>query len=104
MNTQPVIAPPGNQRGQHSKLDYARHFLHRLAARYDVSAPLQIELHPGLHCDLYRCPHCYGHSQPPLRGAVLSLKEIESALDEVASFDPTIIVSGITTEPLTHPD
>ena len=83
--------------------NYADHFFHRLVKSNDIARPVQIELHPGIHCDLYRCPHCYGHGQAPLRGQLLSPEEIGEALDDVASFAPTIIVSGITTEPLTHP-
>ena len=71
---------------------------------HDPGRPLQIELHPGLHCDRYQCPHCFGHGQRPLAGRVLSAEEIGRALDDVAAFDPLIVVSGVTTEPLTHPE
>src|SRR5437899_272279 len=84
--------------------DYSEHFFYRLGRSYDIGRPIQIELHPGINCDLYRCPHCFGHGQPPLSGAVLSPDEIGTALDDVAESQPTIIVSGITTEPLTHPE
>lgn len=83
--------------------DYSSHFFYRLARSHDISRPIQIELHPGLHCDLYRCLHCYGHGQPPLPGHVLSAEEIGAALDDVSDCAPTVIVSGVTTEPLTHP-
>lgn len=83
--------------------DYSTHFFHRLARVHDIGRPIQIELHPGLNCDLYRCLHCYGHGQPPLPGRVLSPEEIGAALDDVSAYAPTVIVSGVTTEPLTHP-
>ena len=84
--------------------DYADHFLFQLVKVHDPGRPLQIELHPGLHCDRYQCPHCFGHGQRPLAGRVLSAEEIGRALDDVAAFDPLIVVSGVTTEPLTHPE
>jgi len=84
--------------------DYAGHFIQQLIGRYDPGHPMQIELHPGLHCDRYQCPHCFGHGQRPLAGRVLSASEIARALDDVAGCDPLIIVSGVTTEPLTHPE
>jgi radical SAM protein with 4Fe4S-binding SPASM domain len=84
--------------------DYAGHFIQQLVRRYDPARPMQIELHPGLHCDRYQCPHCFGHGQRPLAGRVLAAAEIARALDEVAGSDPLIIVSGVTTEPLTHPE
>src|SRR3954471_332636 len=84
--------------------DYADHFLFQLATRYDPGRPLQIELHPGLHCDRYQCPHCFGHGQRPLPGRVLSADELGQALDDIVAADPLIIVSGIPPEPLTHPE
>lgn len=84
--------------------DYAGHFVQQLARLHDPGRPMQIELHPGLHCDRYQCPHCFGHGQRPLAGRVLSAGEIARALDEVAHCDPLIVVSGVTTEPLTHPE
>jgi radical SAM protein with 4Fe4S-binding SPASM domain len=84
--------------------DYVQHFVHRLASAHDTNRLLQVELHPGLHCDLFRCPHCYGHGQQPLAGKTLSVDEVAAALDDVLVSKPTVIVSGVTTEPLTHPD
>ena len=84
--------------------DYSSHLFHRLALAHDPAAPLQIELHPGLHCDLYQCSHCYGHGQPILAGRPVTAEEIDTALADIESYRPTVIVSGITTEPLTHPD
>ena len=37
-------------------------------------------------------------------GGTLTVDEIDGALAEIAHHDPLIVVSGITTEPLTHPD
>ena len=31
--------------------DYADHFITQLARLHDPARPMQIELHPGLHCD-----------------------------------------------------
>src|SRR5687768_11567713 len=81
--------------------DYPSHFFHRTAAAHDLAAPIQCELHPGLHCDLYRCPHCYGAGQQPLTGQIITADEIGTALADIQSTRPTIIISGITTEPLT---
>jgi radical SAM protein with 4Fe4S-binding SPASM domain len=83
--------------------DYAGHFIQQLVRLHDPGRPMQIELHPGLHCDRYQCPHCFGHGQRPLAGRVLAAEEIARALDEVAHCDPLIVMSGVTTEPLTHP-
>jgi hypothetical protein len=84
--------------------NYADHFIQQLVRQHDPGQPLQVELHPGLHCDRYQCPHCFGHGQRPLAGRVLSAEEIAGALDEVAHCNPLIIMSGVTTEPLTHPE
>jgi radical SAM protein with 4Fe4S-binding SPASM domain len=83
--------------------DYSNHFFHQLAAGHDPTAPVQLELHPGLHCDLYQCPHCYGTGQAVMPGRHVTVEEIDSALAEIEVYRPTVIVSGITTEPLTHP-
>jgi radical SAM protein with 4Fe4S-binding SPASM domain len=84
--------------------DYADHFLYGLALAREPHRPLQIELHPGLHCDRYRCPHCFGLGQPPISGPPASAADLSRALGEVARHDPLIVVSGVTTEPLTHPE
>jgi radical SAM protein with 4Fe4S-binding SPASM domain len=84
--------------------DFAHHLYHRLALAHDVAAPMHAEIHPGVHCDLYRCPHCYGYGQKVLPGDVLTVGEIDSALAEIEAARPTINISGVTTEPLTHPD
>lgn len=83
--------------------DYSDHFFYQLAVSHEISRPVQIELHPGINCDLYRCIYCYGHGQAPLPGALLSPEEIGAALDDILACAPTVIVSGVTTEPLTHP-
>jgi len=82
--------------------DYAQHFYHKLATARGPSCLLQVELHPGPHCDLYQCPHCYGHGQLTLPGQPLTAAEFGAALDDVVEFAPTVIMSGVTTEPLTH--
>jgi radical SAM protein with 4Fe4S-binding SPASM domain len=84
--------------------DFTHHLYHRLALAHDVAAPIYAEIHPGLHCDLYKCPHCYGYGQKVLSGQVLTVGEIDTALAEIETTQPTINISGVTTEPLTHPD
>ncbi len=84
--------------------DYSSHLLYRLALAHEPASPLQIEFHPGVHCDLYQCPHCYGHGQFPVKGGALTAEEIDQALASIERAKPTVIVSGITTEPLTHPN
>ena len=51
--------------------DYAEHFIYQLVRLHDPGQPMQIELHPGLHCDRYQCPHCFGHGQRPVAGRTL---------------------------------
>ncbi len=84
-------------------LDYADHFIQQLVRTHDPGQPMQIELHPGLHCDRYQCPHCFGHGQRPLASRLLAADEIAAALDEASHCNPLIVMSGVTTEPLTHP-
>jgi radical SAM protein with 4Fe4S-binding SPASM domain len=84
--------------------DYADHLIYNLARAHVPERPLQIELHPGLHCDRYQCPHCFGHGQRALAGLPVTAAAIDLALAEIAMHDPLIVVSGITTEPLTHPE
>jgi radical SAM protein with 4Fe4S-binding SPASM domain len=83
--------------------DYADQFFFRSWEKRGLDAPVQIELHLGIHCDLYRCPHCYGHGQHICSGQLISADEIAAILDEVADTKPVIVVSGVATEPLTHP-
>jgi radical SAM protein with 4Fe4S-binding SPASM domain len=84
--------------------DFQNHLFHRLSETHAPERPLNLELHPGPHCDAYRCPHCYGFGQKIMPGATLSVAEIDAALAEVAEGLPTVNVSGVATEPLTHPD
>jgi radical SAM protein with 4Fe4S-binding SPASM domain len=84
--------------------DYADHFVYNLIQVHEPARPLQVELHPGLHCDRYQCPHCFGHGQRPIAGPLVTAEQIGRALDDVMRYDPLIVVSGITTEPLTHPE
>jgi radical SAM protein with 4Fe4S-binding SPASM domain len=83
--------------------DYAEHFIMKLARAYPPTRPLQVELHPGLHCDLYRCPFCYGHGQAPLAGKLITRGDVARILDDLEGIDPLIHMAGVTTEPLTHP-
>ena len=63
----------------------------------------QIEFHPGCHCDLYRCPHCYGQGLSRMEGD-LELEDYNRILDDVRDCVPMIQISGVATEPLTHPN
>lgn len=82
---------------------YADELTRRFVRAFDVGRPFQIELHPGVHCDLYRCPYCYGHGQGAISG-LLRTDAYVKLLDEVAPWRPMIIVAGVSTEPTTHPD
>lgn len=83
---------------------YARHFLHQLVDAHPPSAPLQIELHSGVHCDLYRCPHCYGFGQASGNRRTIGAQDFLDALDSLPECSPVVILSGITTDPMTHPE
>lgn len=62
----------------------------------------QVEFQPGCHCDLYRCPHCYGNGQTLMEGN-LELRHYVRVLDEINGKVPLIQISGVKTEPLTSP-
>lgn len=83
---------------------YQRHFFHQLAMAHDITTPIQIELHTGLNCDLFRCPHCYGFGQGAGARQTASAEDIMNALDDLPTQRTTIIMSGITTDPMTHPE
>lgn len=83
---------------------YAREYFWRLAAAHDPAAIMQLELHPGVNCSLYRCQYCFGHGQAINPGSVLTAAEYDSIAESLGPHRPTVIVSGIATEPLTHPD
>ena len=84
--------------------DYGDHFWDKLLRAYDPRRPLQVEFQPGVNCDLYRCPYCYGHGQTPMAGPLITPDDVSRVLDDLEGMDPFIEMSGITTEPLTHPD
>lgn len=84
--------------------DYGEHFFAKLVQAYDPGRVLQIEFQPGVHCDLYRCPYCYGHGQAPMAGTLITAEDVARVLDELEGLDPLIEVSGVATEPLTHPE
>lgn len=84
--------------------DYTSDYFWRLAMAHDPNALMQLELHPGLNCALYRCPYCFGHGQPVSAGRHLSAGEYEAIAASLGESRPTIIISGIATEPLTHPE
>lgn len=84
--------------------DYTSDYFWRLAMAHDPKALMQLELHPGLNCGLYRCQYCFGHGQAITPGRHLSAAEYESIADSLGQLRPTVIISGIATEPLTHPE
>jgi len=83
--------------------NYSDELYRRLIEDYDKSKTLQIELQPGSHCDLYRCLHCYGYKQKQMQGLIRADKYI-SILDEIMDFVQVVQLSGVSTEPTTHPD
>ncbi len=84
--------------------NYGDHFFVKLVQMHDPGRPLQVEFHPGIHCDLYRCPHCYGHGQKRTAGPLLTASDVARVLDDLDDIDPLIQMSGVATEPLTHPE
>jgi radical SAM protein with 4Fe4S-binding SPASM domain len=84
--------------------DYTSEYFWRLAMAHDPRAIMQLELHPGLNCGLYRCQYCFGHGQSINPGRHLSAEEYEAIAESLQQLRPTVIISGIATEPLTHPD
>ena len=87
-----------------TSFDYKPHFFWRLLMAHNPAQIMQLELHPGPHCDLYFCTYCFGHGQRPNRGHLLSVFEYEQIAKTLGELRPTIIISGVATEPLTHPD
>jgi radical SAM protein with 4Fe4S-binding SPASM domain len=84
--------------------DYAGDYFWRLAQAHDPADILQLELHPGLNCSLYQCPYCFGHGQALNPGKYLSASEYEEIAKSLGNRRPTVIISGVATEPLTHPE
>ncbi len=76
----------------------ANHYINR----NNLDLISQVEFQPGFHCDLYRCPHCYGNGQNLMDGD-LELRHYISVLDEIKEQVPLIQISGVKTEPLTNP-
>jgi radical SAM protein with 4Fe4S-binding SPASM domain len=87
-----------------TNFDYASNYFWRLAQAHDPADILQLELHPGLNCSLYRCQYCFGHGQALHSGKYLSENEYEEIATSLGSRRPTVVISGIATEPLTHPE
>lgn len=84
--------------------DYTSDYFWRLALAHDPAVLTQLELHPGLNCGLYRCKYCFGHGQALNPGAALSAQQFEAIAESLGEQRPTVIVSGIATDPLTHPE
>jgi radical SAM protein with 4Fe4S-binding SPASM domain len=83
--------------------DYSDELERRLVSTYDLSRVYQLELHPGLHCDLYRCPHCYGHGQQQMSGCI-GLDTYVRMFDDVRDLVSLVQFGGVSTEPTTHPE
>jgi len=85
--------------------NYTNRFLSNMVQYYDVTRPMQIEFQPGLHCDLYRCPHCYGDGQKQMPN-IIYLDYYIQIMDELKHLDPKPLLqfAGINSEPTTHPD
>lgn len=83
---------------------YTADYFWRLTLAHDPRALMQLELHPGLNCALYRCQYCFGHGQAINPGRHLSGQEYEAIAESLGELRPTVIISGIATEPLTHPE
>lgn len=83
--------------------NYSDELYRRLVAEYDVTKVPEVELQPGIHCDLYRCPHCYGLGQVQMPG-LMRLDDYRRLFDEIHGTVPMLNFGGISTEPSTHPD
>ena len=84
--------------------DYTSDYFWRLALAHDPRILTQMELHPGLNCGLYRCKYCFGHGQALNAGPYLTGEEFDAIAASLGELRPTVIISGIATDPLTHPD
>ncbi|MBY5324382.1 radical SAM protein [Rhizobium leguminosarum] len=87
-----------------TNFDYVSDYFWRLAQAHDPADILQLELHPGINCSVYRCRYCFGHGQALNPGKFLSADEYEEIAKSLGQRRPTVIISGIATEPLTHPE
>lgn len=85
--------------------DYGSELFRRLVRSHDLGVPLQLELHPGHHCDLFRCPHCYGHGQLQMPGSI-GMDNYLELLDSIKSSAPAALVelAGIRSDPTTFVD
>lgn len=113
-NQSKAVKSDSNANKLHDHYQYAFNLLrqHKLLDSHEVSRQhfnskninqvSQVEFQPGSHCDLYRCPHCYGHGQAQMDGH-LELEQYKRVLDEIQGYVPLIQISGVATEPLTHP-
>ena len=67
----------------------------------------KIEIHPAGFCNL-KCTFCYGKKLAPQKRKNLSAKAIIGVLRDIRQNlpgeDPLIILSGLYSDPLTHPD
>ena len=59
-----------NKPNARDHFNYSEELLRRLVSFHDITKPFQLEIQPGVHCDLYKCPHCYGLTQGQMRGLV----------------------------------
>jgi radical SAM protein with 4Fe4S-binding SPASM domain len=84
--------------------DYTPNYFWKLAQAHDPARLIQLELHPGLNCSRYRCAYCFGHGQSLNGGPFLTAADYENIAASLGEQEPTVIISGVATEPLTHPD
>lgn len=67
----------------------------------------KLEIHPAGNCDL-NCNFCYGKKLAPKKRTNLSLRAIDNLLVDIRKNmpdeEPFIVLSGLYSEPLTHPN
>lgn len=65
--------------------------------------PLQLELHPGMHCGPFDCIYCYGKQQKLCDG-LMSISDYSNLFDELNGHQIFVEMSGIKSDPLSYPD
>ena len=64
---------------------------------------VQVELHPGVHCDVFHCPFCFAKDHI-LSQDLLPLAEYDTLFSELKGQLEFVELSGIATDPLTYPE
>ncbi|MDD5617954.1 MAG: radical SAM protein [Candidatus Omnitrophica bacterium] len=83
------------------KYHYVDNFISKLVKKSDVL--LQLDIHPGEHCGLFKCCYCYGKGQKQEEGR-LTINDYRALLKEVKNRVDFIELSGIISDPLSYPD